>query len=117
MGETCRVDIDVQDRWGNTPLQDALRFNRTRTVALLKKHMHSNKQKTEFSEPVITEETEDGLNSRRSSSAVTVNSNKEQPSITITSVGGEQDASFNGDDGVEKVAQPDVLFSTPSSLN
>jgi len=36
--ETCKVDLNVEDRWGNTPLQEAHRFNHTRIVALLKKH-------------------------------------------------------------------------------
>ena len=36
--ETCKVGLNVEDRWGNTPLQEAHRFNHTRIVALLKKH-------------------------------------------------------------------------------
>ena len=39
--ETCKVEIDVHDRWGNTPLQEALRFNRPRVVAILKREMAS----------------------------------------------------------------------------
>jgi len=35
--ETCKVDLDVEDRWGNTPLQDAVRCSHPRIVAMLKK--------------------------------------------------------------------------------
>ena len=37
--ETCKADLTVQDRWGMTPLQEALRCNRARVVTLLKKHL------------------------------------------------------------------------------
>jgi len=37
--ETCKVDVDGQDRWGNTPLQEAQRFHRPRVVAILKKEL------------------------------------------------------------------------------
>lgn len=50
--ETCKVDIDVQDRWGNTPFQEAQRFHRPRVVALLKREM----AKRSMNVPVISEE-------------------------------------------------------------
>ena len=50
--ETCKVDVDVQDRWGNTPLQEAQRFHRPRIVALLKRAM----VRSGVSVPVISEE-------------------------------------------------------------
>jgi len=49
LAETCKVDLNVQDRWGNTPLQEAQRFNRTNIVAFLKKHMIVNKPVDELS--------------------------------------------------------------------
>ena len=53
--ETCKVEIDVHDRWGNTPLQEAQRFNRSRVVALLKREMAVRG----ISVPVISEEDSD----------------------------------------------------------
>jgi len=50
--ETCQVDVNVQDRWGNTPLQEAQRFHRPRVVAILKREM----AKRGISVPVISEE-------------------------------------------------------------
>ena len=53
--ETCKVDVEVQDRWGNTPLQEAQRFHRPRVVALLKREM----ARRGISVPVISEEDSD----------------------------------------------------------
>jgi len=53
--ETCKVDVEVQDRWGNTPLQEAQRFHRPRVVALLKREM----ARRGISVPVISEEDPD----------------------------------------------------------
>jgi len=50
--ETCKVDIDVQDRWGSTPLQECQRFHKPRIAAMLKKEM----AKRGISVPVISEE-------------------------------------------------------------
>jgi len=35
--QTCKVEIDVKDRWGNTPMSDALNLGRTKVIALLKR--------------------------------------------------------------------------------
>ena len=37
--DVCKVELDLQDRWGSTPMQEALRLNRSRIVAMLKKAM------------------------------------------------------------------------------
>ena len=37
MKSNIQVDLDVEDRWGNTPLQDAVRCSHPRIVAMLKK--------------------------------------------------------------------------------
>jgi len=53
--ETCKVEINVEDRWGNTPLQEAQRFQRHRIVALLKRELNARG----IREPVIAEEDSD----------------------------------------------------------
>ena len=45
--ETCKVDMNVKDRWGCTPLEEAKKANNMRIVAILKKHMASNYLPTE----------------------------------------------------------------------
>ena len=35
--ETCKVDLNPSDRWGNTPTSEAKKLQRPRIVALLKK--------------------------------------------------------------------------------
>eukprot|EP00092_Neocalanus_flemingeri_P096383 GFUD01122693.1.p1 GENE.GFUD01122693.1~~GFUD01122693.1.p1 ORF type:complete len:277 (-),score=80.29 GFUD01122693.1:72-902(-) len=56
--ETCKVNLDVQDRWGSTPLEEARKTNNMRVVALLKKHMASDKIQIE---KPISEETQDHM--------------------------------------------------------
>ena len=53
--EICNVDINVRDRWGNTPLEEAKKSNNLKVIAVLKKHMLSRQIPSE--EP-ITEEIE-----------------------------------------------------------
>eukprot|EP00310_Coccolithus_braarudii_P006964 CAMPEP_0183362558 /NCGR_PEP_ID=MMETSP0164_2-20130417/70108_1 /TAXON_ID=221442 /ORGANISM="Coccolithus pelagicus ssp braarudi, Strain PLY182g" /LENGTH=58 /DNA_ID=CAMNT_0025537453 /DNA_START=29 /DNA_END=202 /DNA_ORIENTATION=+ len=34
----CKANVNAEDRWGFTPLQDALRANKMEVVDLLRKH-------------------------------------------------------------------------------
>ena len=36
--ETCKVQHDVKDRWGQTPISEAILFKHTKIAALLKRH-------------------------------------------------------------------------------
>ena len=53
--ETCNVDIQVRDRWGNTPMEEAKKSNNMKVIAVLKKHMLNRQIPSE--EP-ISEEVE-----------------------------------------------------------
>ncbi len=35
--DTCKAKSDVRDRWGHTPLQEAINFKQTKIAALLKR--------------------------------------------------------------------------------
>ena len=48
-----KVDLNVRDRWGSTPLEEANKSNNIRIVAVLKKHMASSKLSTQ--EPINEE--------------------------------------------------------------
>ena len=37
--EICNVDVNVRDRWGNTPLEEAKKSNNLKVIAVLKKYM------------------------------------------------------------------------------
>ena len=39
--ETCKVQHDVKDRWGQTPISEAILFKHTKIAALLKRHDRS----------------------------------------------------------------------------
>ena len=41
--DVCKVDINIKDRWGNTPLDEAMKTNNTMAINLLKKHRETNK--------------------------------------------------------------------------
>ena len=56
--KTCKVDIEVQDRWGNTPMQDAMRANHTGIVALIKKELAERIRAQNYNADVITEADE-----------------------------------------------------------
>ena len=49
--ETCKVDLHVKDRWGFTPLEEAHKFNRSKTIAYLKKQSVS--KRSVFEVPTI----------------------------------------------------------------
>jgi len=53
--ENCKVDVNPKDRWGNTPLQEAQRFNRPRIVAIIKKAMREQG----LDVPVISEDQDE----------------------------------------------------------
>lgn len=68
--ETCNVPLDAEDRWGNTPLQDAVRCNHPRIVAMVKKFMS---QKGYLAEPIIREDEEEDEKAPAAVRTVTVN--------------------------------------------
>jgi len=39
--EKCGVNVECQDRWGQTPMEEATRFGRSRVAAILNKHIIS----------------------------------------------------------------------------
>ena len=43
--ETCKVQHDVKDRWGQTPISEAILFKHTKVAALLKRHDRVKTQK------------------------------------------------------------------------
>ena len=75
--QTCKVDIEVKDRWGNSPLQDALRTNNTRIVALLKAEVSQRLRSMDSNTDAITEGDENEKES----------SDQEQPEEDV--VGGQ----------------------------
>jgi len=85
--ETCKVDVNVQDRWGNTPLQEAQRFHRPRVVAILKKEM----ARRGISVPVISEE-----GSESETSVVKVNGGGKNGESRDKSFKSSQSISING---------------------
>ena len=98
--ETCKVDVDGQDRWGNTPLQEAQRFHRPRIVAILKKEMVRrgiivpaiSEEGSESETPVVTvnggmvnsESRDEDVKAVTSSSSISINDNTVQmAAVTI----------------------------------
>merc|ERR1712204_137132 len=53
--ETCGVDINVKDRWGQTPLDEASRSENDRITAILKKFMVLNMKHLQIPEPIEEE--------------------------------------------------------------
>ena len=51
--EICNVDIQVRDRWGNTPLEEAKKSNNMKVIAILKMHMINRQIPSE--EPISEE--------------------------------------------------------------
>ena len=41
--DVCKVDINIKDRWGYTPLDEAMKTNNTMAINLLKKHRETHK--------------------------------------------------------------------------
>lgn len=76
--ETCKVDLDVEDRWGNTPLQDAVRCNHPRIVAMLKKF------RSLTGAPMMStlgEESEEPSSPTKQTPTVTVNGSSGDPQL------------------------------------
>ena len=44
--ETCKVQHDVKDRWGQTPISEAILFKHTKVAALLKRHERTKAKKS-----------------------------------------------------------------------
>ena len=61
--DVCKVDLNVKDRWGSTPLEEAKKTNNMRVVAILKKYMATNNL---YAEKPFSEETENSPNRNRS---------------------------------------------------
>ena len=53
--ETCGVDINVKDRWGQTPLDKTSKSENYRMTAILKKFMALNMKHLQISEPIEEE--------------------------------------------------------------
>ena len=62
--DVCKVELDIKDRWGTTPLEEAMKTNNMRVVAILRKHMAVTKKQVE---KPIAEEKENSPNRNCSS--------------------------------------------------
>ena len=41
--DVCKVDINIKDRWGNTPLDEAMKTNNIMAINVLRTHINTNK--------------------------------------------------------------------------
>jgi glutaminase len=55
--EKCKVNVECQDRWGQTPMEEATRFGRSRVVAILYKYLTTNRSRNMR---VLSEKDENG---------------------------------------------------------
>jgi len=50
--DVCKVRYDVKDRWGQTPLSEAILFKHTKVASILKRHERANKAIQNYGQPI-----------------------------------------------------------------